>query len=80
MAQPTGKSAISRQEYRRYSVRAGSWVVQVEDLPLMTMSYANSFSSLCAQRFIFVKLGRKHGARCRFRTCDPLRVKQVLYH
>ena len=20
------------------------------------------------------------GARCRFRTCDPLRVKQVLYH
>ena len=24
--------------------------------------------------------GGENGARCRFRTCDPLRVKQVLYH
>ena len=23
---------------------------------------------------------RKHGARCRVRTCDPYRVKVVLYH
>ena len=23
---------------------------------------------------------QRHGARCRVRTCDPLRVKQVLYH
>ena len=22
----------------------------------------------------------KSGARCRFRTCDPFRVKEVLYH
>jgi hypothetical protein len=22
----------------------------------------------------------KHGARCRVRTCDPIRVKDVLYH
>lgn len=22
----------------------------------------------------------ENGARCRFRTCDPIRVKDVLYH
>jgi hypothetical protein len=22
----------------------------------------------------------QHGARCRVRTCDPIRVKDVLYH
>ena len=24
--------------------------------------------------------GREDGAHCRVRTCDPLRVKQMLYH
>ena len=23
---------------------------------------------------------KKYGARCRFRTCDPYRVKVMLYH
>ena len=27
-----------------------------------------------------VLIASKNGARCRFRTCDPYRVKVMLYH
>ncbi len=29
---------------------------------------------------MFLFLGWQLGARCRVRTCDPIRVKDVLYH
>jgi hypothetical protein len=33
-----------------------------------------------AAAFILASLRAKAGARCRFRTCDPYRVKVMLYH
>ena len=33
-----------------------------------------------AAAFALASLRAKAGARCRFRTCDPYRVKVMLYH
>jgi hypothetical protein len=40
----------------------------------------DSSESFLQARSMFDVYAGEDGARCRFRTCDPFRVKEVLYH
>ncbi len=58
---------------------------RLKKLRLVTVTFFNDFENVLNQShriYVTLVIGvtEKSGARCWYRTSDPLRVKQVLYH